>query len=66
MNTNTTDAGDVPKRPVRHCSRGHVRNANHIATVLLNIRTTSADYADAAAAGYCVERRWNGRERRLA
>ncbi len=58
------EANDVPKRPVPRCSRGHMRSKHHITTVLLNLKTTSADYADAAAAGYCAERRWSGDERR--
>jgi hypothetical protein len=60
----TTNAGDVLKPPVCRCSKGHMKNANHITTVLLNMKTTRADYDSAVVAGYCVERRWDGVERR--
>jgi hypothetical protein len=61
---NDSTTGPAPIEPTRHCSKGHARNANHAVTVLLNMPTTSADYADAAAAGYCTERRWSCNERR--
>lgn len=50
--------------PLGLCPRGHRKGPNHISTVLLNLKTLSSDYDEAAAAGYFVDRRWDGRERR--
>jgi hypothetical protein len=49
---------------VRRCSKGHVKNQNHEALVRLNMRTTAAEWAEAARLGYVEDRRWDGRERR--
>jgi hypothetical protein len=54
---------DTPDR-VRRCSKGHVKNECHADIVRLNLKTSSAEWAEAARRGYVCDRRWNDRERR--
>ena len=63
-NPETDLAGTKYSNGVRRCSRGHLRDSNHVTRVLLNIPTTDADWREAIRLGYVRERRRDGRERR--
>jgi hypothetical protein len=54
---------DTPDR-VRRCSKGHLKNEHHADIVRLNLKTSSAEWAEAARRGYVRHGRWNDPEHR--